>query len=168
MIRNATPADFDDIRVVINDGASAYRGVIPEDRWHEPYISEKELRTEIEAGVEFICSVQRGQIAGVMGIQDMGPVVLIRHAYVRTSARRQGLGAELLAGLTQEVTKPILVGTWKAASWAIEFYEKNGFKVLPDAVARVLLETYWDIPVRQMETSVVLADRRHAGAKAKW
>lgn len=160
MIRQAEAGDFAAICAVINDGASAYEGVIPEDRWREPYMSAEELRAEMKAGVEFFCSVEGGQIVGVMGIQDMGPVVLIRHAYVRTSARRQGVGAELLATLTLRVTKPILIGTWKAAGWAIQFYEKHGFKLLPETLARVLLETYWDIPARQMETSVVLVDKR--------
>ena len=162
MIREATAADLADIRAVINDGALAYRGLIPDDRWREPYMSKGELQSEVTAGVEFSCCVDGGEIVGVMGIQDMGPVVLIRHAYVRTAVRRQGLGAELLASLTQAVNKPILVGTWKAASWAVQFYEKHGFKRLPDALARTLLETYWDVPARQMEASVVLADRRFA------
>jgi GNAT superfamily N-acetyltransferase len=160
VIRKANATDFDDIRAVINDGASAYKGFIPDDRWHEPYMSKKLLQTEMDAGVEFFCAIDGGQVAGVMGIQDMGPVVLIRHAYVRTLARRRGLGGELLASLTREVSKPILIGTWKAAAWAIKFYEKNGFKLLPDAAGKLLLETYWDIPARQMETSVVLADSR--------
>lgn len=160
MIRDAITADFADICAVINDGALAYRGLIPDDRWREPYMSKRELQTEITAGVEFSCCVDGEEIVGVMGIQDMGPVVLIRHAYVRTSLRRQGLGAELLAALTQKVNKPILIGTWKTASWAIEFYEKHGFRLLPEVLARALLETYWDIPARQVETSVVLADSR--------
>ena len=110
VIREAVNADFAEIRGVINDGASAYRGVIPDDRWHEPYMSEAELQSEIRAGVEFSCSIDGGQIVAVMGIQDMGPVVLVRHAYVRTFARRRGLGAELLAALTRKVKKPILIG----------------------------------------------------------
>lgn len=160
MIRAAEASDVADMLAVINDGALAYRGVIPEDRWHDPYMSEAELRAEIDAGIEFSCCIDGGQVVGVMGIQDMGPVVLIRHAYVRTALRRQGLGAELLEALTQSVGKPILIGTWKGASWAIAFYEKHGFKLLPEVLARKLLETYWDIPARQVDTSVVLADRR--------
>jgi GNAT superfamily N-acetyltransferase len=162
VIRQAEATDFAAICAVINDGASAYEGVIPDDRWHEPYMTEAELRAEIAAGIEFSCCIDGDQIVGVMGIQDMGPVVLIRHAYVRTLLCRQGLGAELLSALTEKVDKPILIGTWKAASWAIAFYEKHGFRLLPEPLAKALLETYWDIPARQVETSVVLASSRFA------
>jgi len=157
LIRQATPADFADILAVINDGASAYKGVIPKDRWHEPYMSDADLASEMEAGVRFSCFVDADRILGVMGVQDKGPVVLIRHAYVRTSARRRGVGSELLSSLTRKTGKPILIGTWKAARWAIDFYGKHGFLVLPDAQARALLEAFWNVPARQMETSVVLA-----------
>lgn len=158
MIRPATVSDFDEICTVINDAASAYKGIIPADRWHEPYMPESDLHAEIEAGVEFSCFVEAEEILGVMGIQDKGPVILIRHAYVRTSAQRRGVGAELLSALSHETSKPVLIGTWKAAVWAVSFYEKHGFSVLPDAQARSLLEKFWNVPVRQMETSVVLAN----------
>ena len=158
MIRQATPTDFAEILAAINDGASAYKGVIPDDRWHEPYMSDKELQSEIDSGVRFACFVEGGRILGVMGVQDKGPVILIRHAYVRTSARRRGIGGKLLAVLTQKTEKPILIGTWKAARWAIDFYENQGFTVLPDRRARALLEEFWNVPARQMEASVVLAN----------
>lgn len=160
MIRQSTSADFAEILAVINDGASAYKGVIPEDRWHEPYMSDAELASGIEAGVRFFCFVDAHRILGVMGVQDKGPVVLIRHAYVRTSARRRGIGGELLRTLTRETEKPILIGTWKAAGWAIDFYGKHGFTVLPEHRARALLQEFWNVPARQMETSVVLTDGR--------
>jgi N-acetylglutamate synthase-like GNAT family acetyltransferase len=152
---------MDEIGSVINDGASAYRGVIPADQWHEPYLSAEQLRAEIERGVQFTVLADEGDILGVMGVQDQGPVALIRHAYVRTSARRRGIGAQLLKNLVGDSRKPILIGTWKAAVWAIDFYEKYGFVVLPDAEARALLEKFWHVPERQMETSVVLADERY-------
>ena len=158
MIRPATPSDFGTIVTVINDGASAYKGVIPADCWHEPYMSESDLRAEISDGVQFSCYVDGEDVLGVMGIQDRGPVILIRHAYVRSSARRRGIGAELLSALAQKTSKPVLIGTWKAATWAVDFYAKHGFTVLPDGQARTLLDKFWNVPVRQMETSVVLAN----------
>lgn len=121
-------------------------------------MSEDELRSEIEAGVQFSCFLEEADLVGVMGVQDRGAVVLIRHAYIRTQARRRGIGAQLLTALTQRTTKPVLIGTWKAATWAIDFYVKHGFVVQPDNQARRLLERYWRVPVRQMETSVVLAN----------
>jgi len=161
MIRLCTSEDTTAIFEIINDGAEAYRGVIPEDRWHEPYMSLEYLTSEIADGVEFSgMEDEAGQLAGVMGIQDKGDVYLIRHAYVRTAARRAGIGAALLSHLTQVTDKPFLIGTWKAASWAISFYEKHGFQdVGPEETVR-LLETYWSIPARQVETSIVLADER--------
>jgi len=161
MIREATRADIDEISAVINDAASAYRGVIPDDRWHDPYMSIAALASELDAGIRFSCYTEGGTILGVMGIQDRGAVVLIRHAYVRTTGRRQGVGAQLLKNLLQEVEKPVLIGTWKAAKWAIRFYEKYGFRVLPEFQAQALLRKYWNVPPRQMETSVVLADPRY-------
>lgn len=158
MIRDARPADFRDIHAVINDGASAYKGIIPADRWHEPYMSAAALGAEIDDGVAFSCHVDQDEILGVMGIQDKGPVILIRHAYVRTAARRRGIGSALLSVLTRNTSKPILIGTWKAAVWALDFYVKHGFAVLPDAEAQALLAKYWNVPARQMETSVVLAN----------
>jgi len=168
MIRPATPSDFAAIHTVINDGASAYKGIIPADRWHEPYMSESDLHAEIDDGVVFSCFVEGEEILGVMGVQDKGPVILIRHAYVRSSARRRGIGAELLSALSRMTSKPILIGTWKAATWAIAFYEKHGFTVLPDGQARALLEEFWNVPVRQMETSVVLANEAFTASAISW
>lgn len=163
MIRQARPSDFGAIHTVINDGAAAYKGIIPADCWHEPYLSASELHAEIRNGVEFSCYVGGEDVLGVMGIQDKGAVILIRHAYVRSSAQRRGIGAELLSALSQKTPKPVLIGTWKAARWAVDFYAKHGFSVLPDRQARMLLDKFWNVPVRQMETSVVLANEVFGG-----
>jgi N-acetylglutamate synthase-like GNAT family acetyltransferase len=166
-IRKGVPADFDAILEVINDGAQAYRGVIPPDRWHEPYMPADELTREIAAGIEFWVAEEGGAVIGVMGIQDKGEVALIRHAYVPTRGQRKGVGTQLLKHLQKLADKPFLIGTWAASSWAIAFYEKNGFSVATSAEKDRLLRTYWSIPERQIETSVVLADarwRRHPGA----
>ena len=141
---------------IINDAAQAYRGVIPADCWHEPYMPLEELQREIRGGVSFWGFDQGGELAGVMGIQDRGDVTLVRHAYVRTSERRKGIGEKLLAFLETLTDKPILIGTWAAASWAIRFYEKNGYRLLPRPEIERLLRKYWSIPERQLETSVVL------------
>ncbi|UCH25842.1 MAG: GNAT family N-acetyltransferase [Trueperaceae bacterium] len=156
-IRRCTPADFGAILEIINDGAQAYRGVIPEDRWHEPYMSARELEQEIAAGVVFWGYQQL--LLGVMGIQDKGDVTLIRHAYVRTEAQGRGVGTALLKQLEVMTHTPILIGTWAAATWAIAFYQKNGYSLIPEAEKTALLHTYWSIPERQVETSVVLASR---------
>lgn len=160
MIREAERCNIDEMCIVINDGASAYKGVIPADRWHEPYMPVAELHSEIAAGVRFSCYVEAGEILGVMGVQDRGAVVLIRHAYVRTATRRQGIGVKLLSDLVLKSEKPVLIGTWRAARWAVDFYQKHGFSVLPEHQAQDLLRKYWSVPARQMETSVVLADQR--------
>lgn len=136
MIRPSLPSDLPQRFAVINDGASAYKGVIPADRWHEPYMSMDELTREIADGIEFQCCVEGDAVLGVMGIQDKGEVNLIRHAYVRTAARNRGIGTQLLRHLRRSSDKPILIGTWKAATWAIAFYEKHGFTVVSDAQAR--------------------------------
>jgi GNAT superfamily N-acetyltransferase len=152
-------SDIDTIFTIINDAALAYKGIIPDDRWHEPYMSAKEIRHAIIDGVVFWGLEAEGGLAGVMGIQDKGDVALIRHAYVLTRARRQGLGEKLLRHLAGQTDKPILVGTWKDASWAIAFYRKNGFHLVSDEDKDRLLRKYWSIPERQIETSVVLANR---------
>lgn len=157
MIRPATDADFDAILAIINDGAQAYRGVIPDDCWHEPYMSAVALRREIAAGVRFYGWEENGRLIGVMGIQDVLDVTLIRHAYVRTAQRNRGIGAALLAHLRELAGKPLLIGTWKAASWAIRFYENHGFRLVGGDEKERLLKKYWNIPARQVETSVVLA-----------
>ena len=158
MIRKCTDSDLQTIVEIINDAAIAYKGVIPEDRWHEPYMPEEEVRHEIEDGVNFWGFENEGNLLGVMGIQDKGDVVLIRHAYVRTRDRKQGIGETLLMHLESLTEKPILIGTWKAASWAISFYEKNGYALVSEEDKNRLLKKYWSIPDRQIETSVVLAN----------
>jgi N-acetylglutamate synthase-like GNAT family acetyltransferase len=158
MIRQGTEDDFEAILTIINDAAIAYKGVIPSDRWHEPYMTREELRTGIEDGVRFSCFVENDEILGVMGIQDKADVALIRHAYVRTSQRKKGVGSLLLRELIKDSAKPILIGTWRAAAWAIRFYEKHGFRVVSPEETNRLLKKYWAIPDRQIETSVVLVD----------
>ena len=157
MIILSTKDDFTQIHEIINDAASAYKGIIPEDRWHDPYMSETELQDQIDAGVTFWCYRENDRIIGVMGIQDKGDVTLIRHAYVRTIARNKGIGGKLLRHLNTLTTKPILIGTWADATWAIEFYKKYGFQLVSFQEKEELLRKYWSIPLRQIETSVVLS-----------
>ncbi len=160
MIRPVKPDETTIILGIINEAAQAYKGVIPADCWHEPYMSRAELEKEISAGVVFWGYELDGRLAGVMGRQDRGEVVLIRHAYVRPACQRQGIGAQLLRHLAREVSKPLLVGTWAAAHWAVRFYEKQGFRLVSPEEKDRLLKKYWNIPNRQVETSVVLADAR--------
>ncbi len=160
MIRRCTNSDFETIFLIINDAAQAYKGVIPEDRWHDPYMSRDHLKHELDAGVTFWGYEQDGKLVGVMGVQEVQDVTLIRHAYVRTSVRNQGIGRRLLAHLKSIINKPSLVGTWAAATWAVRFYEKNGFRLVTQVEKEQLLRKYWSIPERQVETSVVLADDR--------
>jgi N-acetylglutamate synthase-like GNAT family acetyltransferase len=160
MILSSTPDDFQQIHAIINDAASAYKGIIPADRWHEPYMSEEELRGQIGDGVEFWCYAENEEIIGVMGIQDKGDVTLIRHAYVRTAARSKGVGGQLLRHLGNLARKPILIGTWADAHWAIHFYTKHGFRLVSFDEKERLLRKYWTIPPRQIETSVVLTNQR--------
>ena len=159
MIRDSTAADFEAIYKIINDAAIAYRGIIPKDRWHDPYMTRAELQEQIDEGVKFSCYCEDNQVLGVMGIQDKNDVLLIRHAYVRTSSRNKGIGTQLLKSLTRTADRPILIGTWKAATWAISFYMKNGFELVTEEEKKVLLRKYWRIPERQVETSVVLSDK---------
>jgi N-acetylglutamate synthase-like GNAT family acetyltransferase len=156
LIRRSIDADFPAILGIINDAANAYRGVIPADRWHEPYMSADALEREIADGVVFWVAEQQGSVAGVMGIQDRGDVALVRHAYVASTTQRSGVGTLLLRHVEQLTAKPILIGTWAAASWAIDFYRRNGFDTVPNGEKDDLLRTYWSIPQRQIETSVVL------------
>ena len=170
VIRKSVEADFPEILSIVNDAAHAYRGVIPADRWHEPYMPSDELAGEINRGVEFWVAEQDGRLSGVMGVQDKGDVVLVRHAYVAPTTQRAGVGTTLLRHVEALIEKPILIGTWAAASWAIEFYRRNGFALVSNDEKDRLLKTYWSIPARQIETSVVLADRRwretHSAASA--
>lgn len=152
---------------IINDAARAYHGVIPADRWHEPYMPADELEREIIAGVVFWIAEQDGCLLGVMGIQDKGEVALIRHAYVAPTMQRSGVGTKLLRHVEGLVDKPILIGTWAAASWAIEFYRRNGFTIVPTDDKNHLLRKYWSIPARQIETSIVLANGRWVAAQPR-
>ena len=156
IIRQSVAADFDDILAIVNDAARAYKGVIPADRWHEPYMPADELSKEIANGVMFWVAEDKIRVSGVMGIQDKGDVVLVRHAYVAPTTQRSGVGTALLRHLESLTDKPVLIGTWSAASWAIEFYRRNGFALVPTDEKDQLLRTYWSIPARQIETSVVL------------
>jgi N-acetylglutamate synthase-like GNAT family acetyltransferase len=164
MIRPCTDKDFDAICTVINDGAEAYKGVIPTDCWHEPYMPATELQEAIGQGVRFSGYEHDGLLVGVMGIQPVQDVTLIRHAYVRTSHRRHGIGGQLLRHLLTQTDRPVLIGTWASSDWAIRFYQKHGFQLVTPAEKDRLLRKYWRIPDRQIETSVVLADRRYMPA----
>jgi GNAT superfamily N-acetyltransferase len=144
---------------IINDAAQAYKGAIPADRWKEPYMPRDELQHEMDAGVVFWGYEEGGELVGVMGIQHVQDVTLIRHSYVRTARQGQGIGGRLLAHLCEQTTRPLLIGTWADATWAIRFYEKHGFRLVSPEEKERLLKTYWTIPERQVETSVVLAQR---------
>lgn len=158
MIRRCEESDVQAIFDIINDAARAYKGVIPEDRWHEPYMPMEELIREIEDGVVFWGAERDGRLLGVMGIQDRGDVTLVRHAYVRTEAQQSGIGTMLLRQLEGMTRNPILIGTWAASLWAISFYRKNGYTLVTGDEKDRLLRKYWSIPERQVETSVVLAN----------
>jgi GNAT superfamily N-acetyltransferase len=157
-IRLCRDDERDEILSIINAAAEAYRGVIPADRWHEPYMPGDALDRERAAGVVFWGYQDRGRLTGVMGLQDVGDVNLIRHAYVLPAQQRAGIGGRLLKHLQQMSTKPMLVGTWAAATWAIRFYERHGFALVSPQRKTALLKSYWTIPERQIETSVVLAN----------
>jgi GNAT superfamily N-acetyltransferase len=143
---------------MINAAAEAYRGVIPLDRWHEPYMAVDELDREMAAGVVFWGYEEDGVLLGVMGIQAVGDVDLIRHAYVAPGSQGQGVGGALLRHLRRLSERRMLVGTWAAAEWAIRFYRRHGFEQVTPERKNELLARYWHIPERQIETSVVLAD----------
>jgi GNAT superfamily N-acetyltransferase len=157
-IRPCTAADVDTILAIVNAAAEAYRGVIPADRWHEPYMPASELADEIAAGVAFWgCDVD-GTLVGVMGLQPVRDVDLIRHAYVRPDGQRHGVGGALLQHLRRRSTRRMLIGTWAAAHWAVAFYRRHGFQLVAPERKAALLRTYWTVPERQIETSVVLAN----------
>ncbi len=158
MIRRCDERDFEPIWSIINDGAQAYRGIIPADRWADPYMCREKLRHEIDDGVVFWGYEESGALAGVMGLQGVENVTLVRHAYVRTGSQKQGIGAQLLAHLRALASGPVLIGTWADAIWAIRFYQKHGFQLVDLEEKNRLLKKYWTIPERQIETSVVLAD----------
>src|SRR5258706_1752176 len=160
LIRKSVEADSAAMLAIVNDAAQAYRGVIPADRWREPYMPADELAEEIAGGVVFWVAEEEERLLGVMGIQDKGAVALVRHAYVAPNIQRKGVGTRLLHHVEGLVDKPILIGTWADASWAIEFYRRNGVSVVPSNHKERLLRTYWSIPARQIATSVGLADGR--------
>ena len=159
-LRRIAEHEHAELLAIVNAAAEAYRGVIPADRWHEPYMSAEALDLEVAAGVEFWgIEDEAGALAGVMGIQAVRDVDLIRHAYVRPDLQGGGIGRGLLEALTAKAERPLLVGTWAAAEWAIRFYERNGFELVGRDEKDRLLATYWNIPERQVQTSVVLAHR---------
>jgi GNAT superfamily N-acetyltransferase len=160
MIRRCDDRDFELIWTIVNDGAQAYKGTIPTDRWTEPYMSREKLQHEIDGGVVFWGYEEAGALVGVMGIQKVQDVTLVRHAYVRSSSQKRGIGGHLLSHLRELTSGPMLIGTWAAAVWAIRFYEKHGFQMVSVQEKNRLLKRYWSIPERQIDTSVVLADAR--------
>lgn len=161
MIRLCNERDIETMYQIINDSAQAYEGHISEDRYHQPYMPKDELLSEIGDGVVFYGYEDDSRLIAVMGIQDKGPVILIRHAYTRTERRGEGIGTQLLDHLLGMTTKPVLIGTWRDASWAIRFYQKHGFALVSQEEKGRLLREYWSIPERQVETSVVLADEAY-------
>ncbi|OGA03468.1 MAG: GNAT family N-acetyltransferase [Betaproteobacteria bacterium RIFCSPLOWO2_02_FULL_62_17] len=167
MIRKSREPDLAEMLAIVNAAAQAYRGVIPADRWREPYMPSDELDKEISDGVIFWVAEEDGRLVAVMGIQDKGEVALVRHAYVTPTAQRRGVGTNLLRHVQGITDKPVLIGTWADASWAIEFYRRNGFTVVPNTDKDSLLRKYWSIPARQVETSVVLADGRWMDAQQR-
>lgn len=164
-IRQAEDADLTQVLLIINEAAQAYRGMIPADRWHDPYMPKQELVNELASGVVLWVAEEEGRVVGVMGIQDKGAVALVRHTYVAPITQRKGVGTKLLRHIEGLAGKPILIGTWADASWAIDFYRRHGYAVVPHVDKERLLRTYWSIPERQIETSVVLADRRWGAAQ---
>ena len=156
MIRRCTDVDVAAIDAIINEAAEVYRGVIPGDCWHEPYMPRSDLVAEIAAGVVFWGWEEADSLVGVMGLQKVRDATLIRHAYVRPASQGRGIGSALLADLGSRITGPLLVGTWAAAKWAIRFYAGNGFRQVSIPEKERLLQTYWNVPVRQRESSVVL------------
>ena len=157
MIRKLTSADLQNILNVVNEAAVAYKGKIPADRWKEPYMPREELEKEIQSGVQFYGYTDNNTLIAVMGIQPVGDATLIRHAYTLTDHQRKGLGEQLLSFLLKlAITRRILVGTWESAPWAIKFYQKHRFELLSREETNKLLKKYWNIPERQVETSVVL------------
>ncbi len=160
VIRPCDDDDFGVMLAIINAAAEAYRHVIPADRWHDPYMPADELLAEIAAGVRFEGYAIDEQLVGVMGIQSVRNVELVRHAYTLPSGQGRGVGSALIAHLRSRTTRPILVGTWSAATWAVGFYQRHGFHLVPEAAKASLLRTYWTVPERQIETSVVLATPR--------
>lgn len=157
IIRRCHDGDFGTLLQIINSAATVYHGAIPDDCWHEPYMSPQHLRDEMASGVSFVGAEIDGALAGVMGIQRVRNVELIRHAYVLPEYQGHGVGGVLMSHLKSRSVRQILVGTWSAATWAIRFYQRHEFRLVPESTKAALLQTYWSIPDRQIETSVVLA-----------
>jgi GNAT superfamily N-acetyltransferase len=156
MIRNCTDVDIAAIEAIINEAAQVYRDVIPTDCWREPYMPQADLMAEIAAGVAFWGCEDVGTLVGVMGLQKVRDATLVRHAYVRPAYQGRGIGGALLSTLAGQMTGPLLVGTWAAAEWAIRFYARHGFRQVSVLEKERLLQTYWSVPLRQQESSVVL------------
>jgi N-acetylglutamate synthase-like GNAT family acetyltransferase len=159
-IRRCEKSDFEMIWAIINEGAKSYIGHVPPDCLENPYMSRNELQHEITAGVQFWGCEEEGILTAVMGLQDVFDVTLIRHAYVKPTRQKQGVGSEMLSYLRGIASGPILIGTWAAATWAIRFYERHGFQKVEAEDKKRLFRRYWNIPRRQIETSVVLGDQR--------
>src|SRR5216684_3182986 len=151
LIRKSAEPDWAAVLAIVNAAAQAYRGVIPADRWREPYMPRDELEKEIADGIVFWLAEEGCDLLGVMGIQDKGDVALVRHAYITPTVQRKGVGTNLLRHVQSLVNKPVLIGTWADATWAIEFYQRNGFTVVSKADKDFLLRRYWSIPERQVE-----------------
>jgi GNAT superfamily N-acetyltransferase len=162
MIRECRTEDFDAMLRIINQGAQAYRAFIPPSEWHDPYMAADELRGELVAGVRFLGYAEEGALIGVMGLQDVLDVALIRHAYVLPGRQRRGVGSALHQELASQTERPLLVGTWAASSWAVRFYQRLGYRVVSAAEGEALLRRYWSVPDSQIAASVVLADARWA------
>jgi GNAT superfamily N-acetyltransferase len=156
-IRRCGDDDVAAIVAIVNAAATVYRGAIPADCWHEPYMTMAQLRREITDGVSFWGCEREGELVGVMGAQPVRDVDLIRHAYVRPDCQRHGVGAALIEHILRQSARRMLVGTWEAATWAIAFYGRHGFELVAPERRRDVLRAYWTIPERQLETSVVLA-----------
>jgi GNAT superfamily N-acetyltransferase len=165
-IRASERRDVERMLAIINAAADAYRGAIPQECWHDPYMPHEELLNEIESGASFFVLERDGRMLGVMGIQRVANVELVRHAYVLPDAQGVGIGKQLLESIVAQADYPLLVGTWAAATWAVRFYERNGFQLAPESQRDALLHTYWDISARQVETSVVLARPALSSARA--
>jgi N-acetylglutamate synthase-like GNAT family acetyltransferase len=166
MIRHCDERDFGLIWAIINDAALVYKGIIPADLWTEPYMSREELQHEIDEGVVFWGYEDAGTLVGVMGLQKVQDVTLIRHAYVLPSHQKRGIGAHLLSRLRELTKGAVLIGTWADAVWAIHFYERYGFQLVDSEGKDRLLKQYWTVSERQRETSVVLADPKWRGSRS--
>ena len=160
MIRKCTKADFSQILEIINDSAKAYKGTIPEQLYREPFVSSDYLESEMASGVRFSCYMKSENILGVMGVQDFDDVTLIRHSYIRTNSRRKGIGGLLIQSILKDTGKPVLVGCLKTMTWAISFYEKHGFTILPEEERDSLRAKYWKLSKEHVVNSVVMGDAR--------